>query len=401
MVLEKIIFNVLALALFLIIFFKMIRKNDTNYIYLLIIQTLGIAISFIGLIFNINVSILSTIFTYILSIIIPILVILLENKGISLTEAIYISMSKMYILGKDDEKARKILIKLLNKYPNSFYGHKNLGQLYEKENLLDTAIEEYIRATNIKPEQYDLYFKIANLFNIVGKKNEASNLLTDILKRKPDFYEATSLLGDILYEQEKFKEAASVYLDALKYHPDNYDIYYNLGMVYTRSNDFQSAKEYYEKAAQLNSLLYYAKYNLGQIALLYDELDEAEEYFIECINEKELEENAYYYLAYISMLKGEEQKAIQYLNIAVEEDGEIYEKIRKELIFKIIFRKINKPTNEKVKQSKEKNKKTEKEKKTILHLENTYELVGNLNNNDIKAMETIKTKRIQGNEREF
>lgn len=205
--------------------------------------------------------------------------------------------------------------------------------------------------------------------------------------------------GDILYQQEKFKEAVNVYLDAIMYHPENYDLYYNLGMVYTRLNDFQSAKEYYEKAASLNSLLYHAKYSLGQIALLYNELDEAEAYFLECMQDEELEENAYYYLAYIAMLKGDEQRAVQFLNAAVDENPEIYDSIRKELIFKIILHKVEKPNKNKEIKTK-KIVLTKKEKETMSHLKRTYELVGNLNHNDLKVMKLIQDKRKEDEEKE-
>ena len=36
---------------------------------------------------------------------------------------------------------------------------------------------------------------------------------------------------------------------------------------------------------------------------------------------------------------------------------------------------------------------TKKEKKVIKHLKHTYEVVGNLNHNDIKVMKNIQTKR--------
>ena len=45
--LEKIIFNLFAFTLFILIFIKFIRKNDTTYVYLLITQFVGIAINFI------------------------------------------------------------------------------------------------------------------------------------------------------------------------------------------------------------------------------------------------------------------------------------------------------------------------------------------------------------------
>ena len=397
--LERILFNVIALGLFLFLFFRMIQKNDTNYIYILALQALGIAIGFFALIINVKLPIIVLILTYIFSIILPIIIILIERKGITLTEVICISIYKIYNkLGLED-KAKNVILKLVEKDKYSFYGHKLLAEVYEKEGNLEIATEEYIRASNIRPNEDKIQYKIAELFNKTGKQNGAVKILQELLRKKPEWQEATLLLGDIFQEQERFKEAVSVYLDAIQYHPENYDLYYNLGMVYTMLNDFQSAKEYYEKAAELNSLLYNAKYNLGQIALMYNELEEAEDYFMECLQDEELEDDAYFYLAYIAMLKGDEIKAIDYLNVAVGENPEIYDRIKKELIFKIILYKVDKPSNNK--SPKKKNVKiTKKEKETIKHLRHTYEVVGNLNHNDIKVMKIIQTKRDEEKERE-
>lgn len=390
---ERILFNVIAFGLFLFLFFRMIQKNDTNYIYILALQALGIAISFLGLIIGVELPIVVLILTYVLSIILPIIVILIEKKGITLTEVIFLSIFKFYSKIGNEEKAKQVLLQLVEKDPISYYAHKLLAEMYEKQDELEVATEEYIRAANIRPNEDKIQYKIADLFNKTGKQDGAIKILQELLRKKPEWEEATFLLGDIFQEQERFKEAVNVYLDALQYHPENYDLYYNLGIVYTRLNDFQSAKEYYEKAAELNSLLYHAKYNLGQIALLYNELEEAEQYFLECLQDEELEEDAYYYLAYIAMLKGEEEKAIQYLNAAVDENPEIYDKIRKELIFRLIFNKVEKPTTNKMQNKKKRIKPKKKEIEAMLHLKHTYELVGNLNHNDIKAMRIIQTKR--------
>lgn len=389
---ERIIFNVVALGLFLFLFFRMIQKNDTNYLYILALQALGIAISFFGLIIRVELSIAVYILTYILSIILPIIVILIERKGISLTEVIFISISKFYSKIGIEEKAKKSILQLVEKNPESYHGHKMLAEIYEKENELVVATEEYIRAANIRPNDDNIQYKIADLFNKTGNQDGSIKILQELLRKKPEWEDASMLLGDIFQDQERFKEAVNVYLDAINYHPENYDLYYNLGIVYTRLNDFQSAKEYYEKAAELNSLLYRAKYNLGQIALLYNELEEAEKYFEECLQDEELEEDSYYYLAYIAMLKGEEEKAIAYLNAAVDENPEIYDSIRKELIFKLIINKVEKPKRNKT-VSKKHIKPTKKEKDAMKHLKKTYELVGNLRNNDVKVMKMLHIKR--------
>lgn len=399
MIVERIIFNVVAFALFFIIFSKMIQKNDTSYTSVLIIQALGIAISFISLIFRIDMPIAVIIFTYILSILLPFAIVISERKGISLSEIISINMAKINERKNDNEKAKEILMKMLEKYPNSYFIHKELAKLCENTGNIDLAIDEYIRSSELNKKDYNMQLKTAELLKNTTRSQDAVRILNDLLKVKPDCCEASCILGDILYENENYMEAINVYLQALNYNPDKYELYYNLGMIYTRLNDFQNAKEYYEKAAELNSILYKAKYNLGQIALLYNELDEAEEKFMQATQDDELVDEAYYYLAYVSMLKGDKEKGIQYLNIAVEDNKKLYNKANKELIFKIIMNKIKKPTSNT--EGKEKRRLTKKELETIKHLEKTCEVVGNLNQNDIKVMRMLKRKEKEiGRERE-
>ena len=52
MLVEKLIFNMLAFALFIIMFFKMIKRNDANYVVVLAMSAIGIAINFIEISFN-------------------------------------------------------------------------------------------------------------------------------------------------------------------------------------------------------------------------------------------------------------------------------------------------------------------------------------------------------------
>ena len=56
MIIEKIIFNLAAFTLFTIVFMKMIKKNDTSYVYILALEFIGIVINFIELIFNLKLN---------------------------------------------------------------------------------------------------------------------------------------------------------------------------------------------------------------------------------------------------------------------------------------------------------------------------------------------------------
>ncbi len=56
MIIEKIVFGVLSIALFTIFFLKMIGKNNATYVYLLVVQFIGMLISFLELIFSIKLN---------------------------------------------------------------------------------------------------------------------------------------------------------------------------------------------------------------------------------------------------------------------------------------------------------------------------------------------------------
>ena len=397
---EKIIFNILAFTIFIITFGRIIKKNDTSYVYVLAIEFIGIVINFIELLFNIHLNLFFRVIIYLLSIIIPAIILIIEYKGqILFPEMLNISLAKIALHSENIEKAKEYLFKLINKYPDSYTGHKTLAEVYEKEEKYSVAVDEYIRATEINNKDIKINYNVARLLNKDERADEAIIVLQDILKNKPEYYDATNLLGEIFYTQERYKEAINVYMNALRYNPGNYDLYYNLGMTYTMVNDFQRAKEFYQKAAEINSLLYSAKLSLGQIDLIAGDLDEAEKYFKESTKGEDVEAGSYYYLSQIAILKGDKEKAINYMNIAVELDPNVYNKAQKEDVFIPIKNSIKKPQRI-ANELKRKTKLLLKERKALNHLSKTCSLINSLNNEDIEMMKNIKAKEKETEEKQ-
>lgn len=386
MIIEQFIFTVVSLAIFVYMFFKMIKNNDTSYIVILILEAIGMALNFLGFALFIELNMLLNILKYVLSIIIPAIVIVLEMKGMTLIEIINIARARMYLVMGNDKKAKEALLNLVSKVPDSYKGHKMLAEVYEKEGGMRKAIDEYVQAIDINKKDYESYYKVAELLNNLDKKDEATEMLFNLLSKKPDMYKATELLGDILISKEMYKDAANVYQEALKYNPVNYEIHYNLGIAYTMLNDFQNAKICYEKAAEINSLLYNAKYSLAEIALIYKDLEEAEKRFLETIEEDELSADAYYELAKICLMKGDKETAINYVNTAIDiASKKIVEKVKKEPLFIPIMARISIPFNLENEESKE-IKLTEKEIKAKEHLEEMVDITRHLSYNDIDLL---------------
>lgn len=398
--LERIIFNILSFSLFIIIFFKIIKKNDTTYVAPLILEAIGIAIGLIEILIGRFLGTFIRVITYLLAIVLPFAIILIEKYGLNFSEMLYIFLARLCSIFNNNKKAKQLLMNLINKYPESYNGHRLLAQNYEKEGGMRKAIDEYVKAIDINKKDYDSYYKISELLVNLGKKDEAIQMLTNLIHNKPDYYNASKLLGGLLCEQENFKEAINVYMNALKYNDkESFEIYYNLGIAYTRLNDFQNAKNCYEKAAKINALNYKGYYNLGLISMLYDDLDEAEKYFIEGIKVEDTEPESCYQLARIYVIKGEKERAINYLDRAINLDSSFAEKATKDPVFLSIERYIPKNINKIIR------KKVAMTKPELLvkkHLEDTYLLVGKISKNEFKNMNIIKGKSIdiQKDERE-
>ncbi len=378
----QIIFTVIAFVLFIyIVLLKIVKKNDTTYLIILGLQAIGILLNFIKIAFDIFSGLSITILLWLLCIITPVAVFILEAKNINVSEILRTAMAKFYLLMNNTKKARKILVDLVTKYKKSYLGHKNLAQIYEKEGNLQNAIDEYSYVLDLRENDYETYYKISTLLNELGKKEEAIQMLRVILKNRPQMLEAAKCCGEIYLEQKEFKKAIEIYTNILKYYPNNYEIYYNLGVCYSRINDFDIAKKCFKKTVELNGDMYLAYYRLGQIALLYRDFDSAEECFAKSVyNEKEAK--AYYELAKIHIMKNQKEKAILDLNNAIKVDSEYYKIMQNEPIFFIIKQSIKKPENE----NKPEKKETKDELELEEYLNDTYNLTKILNSQKRKGI---------------
>ena len=400
MLVEKIIFSILAFYLFLLMFFKMIKKIDVAYVSILIAQGIGIGLSFIEIIFTLNYNIIIKSIVYILAIVLPIVIILIERKGMNFSEMVNMTIIKFYEIIGNNKKVKSMLLALIDKYPESYTAHKKLAEVYEKEGGMRKAIDEYVKTVDLNKKDYDSYYKISFLLNELDKPDDAIVMLNNLLSKKPEYINATMLLGDILINQERYKEALNVYTSGLKFSPANYDLYYNMGIVYTMLNDFQNAKICYEKAATINTLLYHAYYSLGQINLIEMDLDEAERYFTKSLEDKEQEPDCYYKLGKIYMLRGDHENAVKFVNLAIELDNNYIKIANQEPIFIPVKSKFQIPIIDEEDIKKRETKHTKKELKAKEHLDKTYNVVGKLNIHKIQPnVKEYDTKKLD--EREY
>lgn len=385
----KILITLISFLLFIYTFvFKLIKKNDTNYISILVVQAFGILVNFIQLIFNVLNNSFWNVIVWFFSIIIPTIVIILEYKKINVSEMMQIYVSKIYLLCNNYKKAKENLINITEKYPDSYFAHKNLAAIYEKEGGMRKAIEEYVKTLEIKRNDYKSYYRISILLRDLGRNKQAILMLKNLLKVKPDNYEASLMLSELLIEMGDFKKTISVINKALKFDENKEDLIYNLGIAYSRTNEFDLAKACFEKVVNLNNENYNAYYRLGQLALLYRDYEMAENYFLNsAFGEKQAK--AYYELTKIHMMKNNKEQAAIFVGKAIEEDFKFYNIAKEEPMLFPIKQFIKKPKEEKIIEYKE----PKKEKMIEDYLNDTYNLTKVLSNQEETKKDYIWNKR--------
>ena len=380
----KILYSIITFLLFAYVFlFKLIKKNDTMYVTILVLQALGILINFIQITSDKMCNTFFYVLMFLLSLLLPICLIIVELKGKNFVEMIYVITSKILLFLGFTKKTKEVLNKLLRKYPKNYYAHKTLAKIYEDEGGMRKAIDEYVKALEIKSDDYNSYFRIAFLLNELKRKDESIEMLKTLIKKKPDYYEANSMISELLIEKEKYREAISTLIDAIKQNPNKEELCYKLGIAYSFINDFSRAKQCFERAIKINSDLFKAYYKLGQIALLYRDIENAEKYFTQSIYE-ENEAKAYYQLSKISVIKNDKIKASFFIDKAISLDEKIYERAKNEPVLFPIKESIKKPQSLDLynKDVKPRNMQSKIEEKIEEYLDDTYTLTKQIGKNN-------------------
>lgn len=398
---EKIIFSIIAFSLFVIMFFKMIRRNDTIYIAVLVAQALGIALNFIEIIFSLSFNMTVKGAIYFVSIILPIYIIVTEAKKKIFAERVKLLVARIALKLNNTKLAKKILLELAKKYPESYGTHRYLAEVYEKEGGMRKAIDEYVRAVDLNKKDYDSYYRISFLLNELGKKDDAKVMLQNLLSKKPDYLNATILLGDIYCDIGEYKEALNTYASGLRYAPNDYNLLYSMGMAYTLLNDFKNAKICYEKAAIINNLLFNAYYNIAQINFISNDLEEAEKYFTKALDDEDLEADAYYHLGKIYMLRGDYDNAIKFVNLSIQLDKTYIKIAMKEPLFIPVASKFDFPIIDDEDIVEKKKNLTPNEERVRIHLEKTFKVVDMLSiTKNRMPRQKKKEEKDKANERE-
>ncbi len=152
-------------------------------------------------------------------------------------------LAEVYYKTNDTEKAKFLLLDILNENQEDINAKLLLGEVYEKENKYDDAINIY---TTIKDND-DIKFKIAKLLILKGDYQNAINNLKYLLEKYPEKSNDISFyIGKSYFLMNEFGSATDYLLNGQKSsnYQDAAESYYILGLIH-KDKDLNKALNFF------------------------------------------------------------------------------------------------------------------------------------------------------------
>jgi tetratricopeptide (TPR) repeat protein len=126
---------------------------------------------------------------------------------------------------------------------NNWLIHYNLGRAYQLANNPDKAIENYLEALRLQPEDPDTHNNLGMLLRKQNKLDEAIAHFRKAIEINPALAAAYSNLGRTLQLQGKFDEAIECLKRSVSLEPDQPERYNSLAAIYIQAGRTKEAVE--------------------------------------------------------------------------------------------------------------------------------------------------------------
>ena len=150
----------------------------------------------------------------------------------------------------------------IDKYPDNFQAHNNLGCVYSWQGKYDEACKEFKEALRLYPQSVSAWLNLGNVYILKGKYHKAIEALKEVLELAPAHISAHNNLGVCYANMGLYNEAMTEYKKVIKLNPQLVGVYKNIGDLYRLRGLDDEAICAYEYALKLDPQHLGAQYAL-------------------------------------------------------------------------------------------------------------------------------------------
>ena len=167
----------------------------------------------------------------------------------------------------------------LQKNPDCWMAHDNLGVALVAQGRFDEAIEHYHQAIALRPTNPRSHYDLGIALRHEGKTDDAIKEYERALELRPQYEKAHNNLGNIFLQSGRLDDAVSHYEKALAIQPDYAEAHNNLGNALMQKESVDDAISHYEAALRIRPTYGEAHGNLGNALVRKNKPDEAVDHY--------------------------------------------------------------------------------------------------------------------------
>lgn len=205
--------------------------------------------------------------------------------------------------------------KFLAVFPNDFHARFLLGLCYRHLEKREQALEEFLAAEKIDPDQPELARELGYLLLELGREAEAAIRLRRIAEGDPRIL---SDLGYIAQRQNDREAAASYFQRSLALDSNQPEVWGRLGDVLSALQRGREAQAAYEKAISLNPEDFDSLLNLGALLANQQDWTAAEPMLRRALEVRPDSGEAHYYLGVVLEHQGAWREALNEYQTALQ-----------------------------------------------------------------------------------
>lgn len=163
----------------------------------------------------------------------------------------------------DWQQAQQAYEQACDTNPYAFRSHYNLGVVYQHQagaartieqaqKLLRYAVDVYLRATTLEPEDYDACLNLSACYFALGKHAQAEKYCKAAIALEPKNPAAHTNLGVIYQSQDRLYDAIKFYKNSLELDVHQPKVLVNLGNIYLRQDRPGAAFQSFQAATKVD-----------------------------------------------------------------------------------------------------------------------------------------------------
>lgn len=192
------------------------------------------------------------------------------------------------------------------------------GKSSEKKEDFNTAIELYLKALEIDPNNVMFLADIGKAYLRIGNYNDAINYSLKALDIETENPIILNNIGNAYFHHGDYYKAQQYYENAIKVNSKYSEPYNSIGNIYYRKRIYDKALDYFQKALLMNPNSLRPLNGIGLVHLVKKEFDLAIKTFNKLLENNTIDIEVLNNLGVTYHEIGDKEKSIEFLNKALE-----------------------------------------------------------------------------------